>query len=302
MRVWALAAVVLLAPRVADAQRGAGTDGPPITQIPVSVRSAALGGSGAALTGHAGILFANPAALATIGALGLEFGYQRYAVGAAVSSGALAIRVGQFHWAVGVHLLDYGSEPVVVSGVETGRTIRPWEGVATSGVVYRFGVVALGASGKYVRQSIDDVVNDGYAADAGMAIAIFDIMALGASVQNVAGGDIGAGGELPRTTRIGFTLNYTDPQGALRLLTTIEGIWAVGRNSRGVIGVEGGVVVEGVGLEGRAALATGGDPGDASRLSLGGGIRLGSLTVDYAFQDLDLVGSATHRFGLRWTP
>lgn len=295
-------AALLLVASHAAAQSGPVTDGPPITRIPVSTRAAGLGGAGAALTGHAAILFVNPAALATIGRLGVEVGYQRHVFDASVASGALAVRLGQFHWAGGVHVLDYGSEPVVVQGAETGQTIHPWEGIASSGLVYRFGVVAVGAAGKYVRQDVDDVVNDGYAADAGVAIAVFDIMALGASMQNVAGGDIGAAGELPRTTRLGFTFNYVDPQGTLRLLTTVEGIWTAGRGGRGVLGAEGGIVVEGIGLEGRAALATRRVPSDVSRLSLGGGIRLGSLTFDYAFQDLEVGGMATHRFGLRWTP
>src|SRR2546430_10807806 len=59
---------------------------------------------------------------------------------------------------------------------------------------------------------------DAWAGDAGLAIAVFDLMALGVSVQNI-GGDFGpaAGGvHLPRRTRAGFTLNYVDPQGTLR--------------------------------------------------------------------------------------
>jgi len=47
--------------------------------------------------------------------------------------------------------------------------------------------------------------------DVGIAIAIFDIAALGVSMQNM-GGDLGAGARLPRRSRAGLTLNYTDPR------------------------------------------------------------------------------------------
>jgi len=73
-------------------------------------------------------------------------------------------------------------------------------------------------------------VSDAWAGDVGMAIAVFDIMAIGVSVQNL-GGDMGNGALLPRRTRAGLTLNYTDPQGTFRLLTTLEGMWTRNRSA-----------------------------------------------------------------------
>jgi len=39
-----------------------------------------------------------------------------------------------------------------------------------------------------------------------------------------------------------------------------------------------------------------------SGVTFGGGVELGRLHVDYAYQGHDVVGGATHRFGVRWTP
>lgn len=100
--------------------------------------------------------------------------------------------------------------------------------------------MALGVSAKYARQQVGNWYADAWAGDAGLAIAVFDIMALGASVQNL-GGDLGNDARLPRRTRAGFTMNYVDPQGSFRLLATLEGQWPSGGSGGGVFvgGVEG---------------------------------------------------------------
>jgi len=71
--------------------------------------------------------------------------------------------------------------------------------------------------------------------DVGLAVTIFDIMALGATLQNFAGtfvedhttGDPA----LPRTMRIGYTLAMVDPQGTMRLTMTAEWIRPPTRDS-----------------------------------------------------------------------
>ena len=55
-------------------------------------------------------------------------------------------------------------------------------------------------------------------------------------------------------------------------------------------------------MVGRVGYATRATVTDASRLTFGGGIVLGRLAMDYAFQAYDALGGGTHRVGLRWTP
>jgi len=285
------------------------TEGSILTLLPGSTRSAALGGAGAALVGNAAAIFANPAGIATIRHLSLEGSYEPYFAGSAVSTAAVALRVSRWTWGFGAQTLDYGSEPVIVPdpatggrrGMATGASFHPYEALAATSLVYRRGFAALGVTAKYDRQQIGAAVSDAWAGDIGMALAVFDIMAVGVSVQNL-GGDLGNGALLPRRTRAGLTLNYTDPQGTYRLLTTLEAQWTRDRSAVLIQGLEGGIVTSGVGLVGRLGYATRPAVTDASRVTLGAGVVLGRLAMDYAFQAYDVLGGGTHRVGLRWTP
>jgi len=306
---WAVGVAVVVLVFEPPNRLTAQTEGSVLTALPGSTRSAALGGAGAALVGDAGAMFANPAGIATIRHLSVEGSYEPYLAGSAISTAAIALRVSRFTWGFGAQALDYGSEPEIVPdpatggrrGMPTGASFHPYEALATTSLVYRRGFAALGVTAKYNRQQIGSQVSDAWAGDVGLAVAVFDIMAFGVSVQNL-GGDLGNGALLPRRTRAGLTLNYTDPQGTFRLLTTLEGQWT--RDHRAVLvqGVEGGVVTGGVGLVARLGYATRPAITDASRVTFGGGIVLSRLAMDYAFQAYDALGGATHRVGLRWTP
>jgi hypothetical protein len=285
------------------------SEGSVLAGLPGSTRAAGLGGAGAALVGDAGAIFSNPAGIATVRHIALEGSYERYLAGTALSSAALALRVGRFDWGVGAQALDYGEEPEVVpdpstggrTGIETGATFRAVDLLAVSSVVFRTGLIAVATSAKYARQTIGNYVADAWAGDAGLAIAVFDLMAFGLSVQNI-GGDLGNGARLPRRTRAGFTMNYADPQGTWRLLTTLEGQWPAGKAAAFVAGVEAGVVTHGIGLVGRAGYAGRSAPSDARPFTFGAGLELGRLHLDYALQRFDVVGGDAHRFGVRWRP
>ncbi len=306
---WAVAIAVAVLALEPPNRLTAQTEGSILTALPGSTRAAALGGAGAALVGDAGAMFANPAGIATIRHLSIEGSYEPYLAGSAVSSAALALRVSRFTWGFGAQALDYGSEAEIVPdpatggrrGMPTGASFHPYEALATTSLVYRRGLAAFGVTAKYDRQQIGSAVSDAWAGDVGVAVAVFDIMAFGVSVQNL-GGDLGNGALLPRRTRAGLTLNYTDPQGTFRLLTTLEGQWTRGQSAVLVQGVEGGIVTGGVGLVARLGYATRPAVTDASRVTFGGGIVLSRLAMDYAFQAYDVLGGGTHRVGLRWTP
>ena len=285
------------------------TEGSIVAALPGTTRSAGLGGAGAALVGDAGAVFANPAAIATIRHLSIEGSYEAYLGGAAVSVAALALRVGRVTWGFGAQALDYGTEPEIVpdpstggrQGMATGAAFHPYEALAVSSLVIRRGLMAFGVSAKYDRQQIGSAVSDAWAGDVGLAIAVFDIAAFGVSVQNM-GGDLGAAARLPRRTRAGFTMNYTDPQGAYRLLTTREGQWTQDRAAVLIQGIEGGLVRGGSGLMLRVGYATRAAVTDAWRFTFGGGVVLGRLQMDYAFQGYNALAGGTHRVGVRWTP
>jgi len=260
-----------------------------LNALPGSTRSAGLGGAGVALVGDAGALFANPAAIATVRRLAFEGSYEQYLGGTTFGAGAMALRVGRFDWGVGAQALGDAS----LSAADL---------LGVSSLVFRTGVIALGASAKYARQGLGgSATSDAWAGDAGLAIAVFDIMALGESVQNI-GGELGGGTHLPRRTRAGFTMNYVDPQGTYRLLTTVEGQWPDTGSEFIVVGLEAGVVTHGVGLVGRTGYVGHSVATTASPFTFGGTVELGRLHLDYAYRGFDAPAGDTHRLGLRWTP
>ncbi|HMG19291.1 MAG TPA: hypothetical protein VK573_11240, partial [Gemmatimonadales bacterium] len=111
------------------------TEGSVVAVLPGTTRSAGLGGAGAALVGDAGAIFANPAAIATIRHLSIEGSYEPYLAGTAVSTAAVALRVGRVTWGFGAQTLDYGTEPEIVPdpatggrrGMATGASFHPYE-------------------------------------------------------------------------------------------------------------------------------------------------------------------------------
>jgi hypothetical protein len=280
-----------------------------LAALTASTRGAALGGAGVALVGDAAALFANPAAIATVRRLALEVSYERYLAGTAYTAAALATRVGRFDWGVGAQALDYGLEPEIIPdsttggrrGIPTGGMFRSADIVAASSLVFRRGLLAVGGTAKYARQTVGSYAADAWAGDVGVTLAVFDIMAFGAAVRNI-GGDMGNGARLPRRAAVGLTLNYTDPQGTFRLLTTAEAQWGAG--TTWILGAEGGVVFggrAGAGLVGRLGFARRPDDVASSPISAGAGVVMGRVQLDYAYRGFAALG-ATHRFGVRWTP
>ena len=284
----ALGGPTLASPLVAQAPS------PVVTELPPSTRSAALAGAGVALVGDAGSVFINPSGLATIKVLSLEGAYSPMAGGADLWQGAGAFRLGQFNLGAGAAYFQMPDTSAYADNVT-------WVGAAD----YRFGMLSLGAAGRYV--SVTDrngQVNRSFTTDAGVTIAVFDIMALAVAVQSIGNEQLsGLGVDLPTSTHLGYTLNFVDPQGSTRLLATIEWVWTEGAANRFLVGVEGGGVLKGgVGIVGRVGYGPAPLAPDSQRWTFGGGLVLGRLGLDYAYQAQNAFGTAVHAFGLRLTP
>jgi hypothetical protein len=259
-----------------------------------------MNGAAGALVGNAGAVFSNPAGIATIRHIGLEGAYRTTPSGGTLVSGALAWRLRQFDLGLGVARYRFGGDPSAhpIPGIPIGADAR--ELVGAGSLVYRFGIVALAGSGKYVQRAVDDSRESAAAADAGLAIALFDIMAIGFSMQNIGGSWGGTGGvAMPQLTRAAMMWNYVDPLETFRLLSTVELQWPEGEEFRIVVGGEGGFVVHDVGLFARAAYGTESPGSVYSRMTCGGSLTIADLALDYAYQASDLNSEPAHRFGFR---
>ena len=223
-----------------------GTTGGVLLEIPATARSMALGGATAALIGEAGSVFGNPAGLAPIGRTALSVSFQRYLVDTWLASAAVAVRVSRFHLGLGLRILDFGGDSVIVPdpafggdrGIATGATIGAYHALGVGTLTYRRGFVSAGVSVKALRERLGiggEPTSDASAvgADVGVAAAFFDIAALGVVVQNIGGAvhSDSARAPLPHTTRVGFTFNIFDPQGTRRLMSTTEWVAPPGGES-----------------------------------------------------------------------
>ncbi|HEY2824230.1 MAG TPA: hypothetical protein VGI83_01670 [Gemmatimonadales bacterium] len=286
----------LLAPLLAAplaAQGGADGTGFDVLRYSGSVRGIGLNGAGAAIVGDAGALFSNPAGIATIHHIGLEAAYHQFPGSERLATGALAWRLGQFDLGGGLEYLD-------LSTGAAGPGAYQARGVGT--MVYRFGFLALGASATALRQRAAGIEQRGVSGDLGVAIPVFDIMALGFAVQNVAGNlDKTSSLTFPKISRLGFTMNYTDPEESFRLLSTIEAQWPEGRDARVIVGGELGLVISGVGVVGRAAYGSNALINGRSTVTVGVSVHFGQLEGDYAYDPGSLPGDNGHHLGVRLT-
>ena len=303
------------------AAQGIGTTAGILLELPATPRAMALGGAYAAVVGDEGSVFVNPAGLAPIRRLAFGVSRESAFFGSTLTTAAGAMRFGRLDLGLGLVYLDMGSDSVVVPdpafggdrGLATGALISAYHVLAVGSLAYRRGLLSVGTSVKYLREHIGDKgtalvapagdwTASGVAVDLGIAAALFDIAALGFVVQNI-GGDLrttgGAPTPLPRTSRLGFTLNFIDPEGTSRLMATTDWVSPPGGDSYWVLGLEGGVVSRGVGVVGRAGLTAGRAASDRQNVSYGGGLVFHSIRVDYAYQGYDVTGIASHRVGVR---
>lgn len=269
-----------------------GAPSPLILSLPVSVRAAGLGGGGAALSGDASATFLNPAGLATIRNIAIEGAAQRYPDGSLEGMAAGAFRLFQFDLGGGIHYLKFSDTSAVKDNLQ-------W----TASGVYRFGLIALGSSLKYV--SLEDSTSEtrrSATVDVGVGIHVFDIMTLAFAAQNIGSWRVNGGPlELPVTKRLGMKFNLLDPQGTARLLTVLDVIWTARADRRTIIGVEGGAVLGKVGLAARLGYGAQPEGSGQKEFSIGGGLVLSRFNIDYAWQRRTRLGNQVHRLGLRFT-
>lgn len=308
-------AALLAAPLAAQ---GSGTTAGALLELPATPRALAFQGAYASVVGDEGSVFVNPAGMAPIRHIALGMSYEQGLLGTRLSTVALAARAGRrLSVGFGLMYLDLGGDSVIVPdpafggdrGQATGALITAWNALAVGAVAYRSGMLSFGASVKALHEQIGSgpgsYATTAVAGDLGFAVAVFDLMSFGAVLQNL-GGDVrpgvGSPAPLPRTGRIGFTLNFIDPQGTARLTATTDWVKPPGDDSYWAFGFEGGVVADGFGILGRLGVSAGRADSDRKGYSLGAGLVVKALRVDYAWQPFGALRASVQRIGVRWLP
>ncbi len=265
-----------------------------------SVRSQSLGGAYVAPADDGGALFWNPAGLQRVDrqefsfAHGALFGEQTQDTAVYVRP---AWRFGEREtWAVGVSRLADAPLALTEEGADLG-TAHPSESVVSAAYARPLGFGSFGVSGKYIRQESFEAAGSAYAVDAGAQGSIGRRGKWGLSLANL-GTEMSVGSshtKLPLVVRSGVAVDFTVGSGgnllgtgqidvpaddALRLRAGVEFSQSAGQNVR---------------LSVRAGYASGVD----ARYTLGAGIDVQGVAVNYAFSPSDELGPV-NRVDLRW--
>ena len=302
------ACLTMIAAARLDAQAGASAA--IVLELPASARAMALGNAYAAIGGDEAALFYNPAGLATIERAAGGLSVQRHLASSTLASLAVAASAGPGTIALGLQVLDYGSEPEVVPdpayggerGITTGADVSAQDLAVSLGYAATVGRLRVGATGKFVRQRVADRSGGVAAFDVGIAGDLARGLTIGAALQHL-GPDLAVAGvaaPLPRQLRVAAMMPLPSA-GPVALSATAQltrpresdmlpsgGIEAAWRSSNGVRFVA------------RAGAAARPDESAASALTFGAGLAARHLALDYAWQGYETVGGAVHRLGVRW--
>jgi hypothetical protein len=280
--------------------------------LPSDARALALGDAWGAVADDENALFYNPAQLARVHAWSVGGSLQRYVVSTTLGAFAAAGALARGTVAIGVQVLDYGTEPVLVSadgaqtGDPTGASVSAQDFALTAGYGATFGAehrLRIGGAVKYAQQHVANYSGSAVAGDVGAAYSLPSGWELAGALQHF-GSELtlaAVTAPLPWTWRVGAASPVAN-FGRFALRTMAEVRKSSGGVTTGVLAAEGtwhpahGATV----LAARAGYSFRGTGDDRSPLTLGGGVTLGRFTVDYAYQGFDLLGGATHRFGVRY--
>jgi hypothetical protein len=281
-----------------------------VLELPASARALALGGAYVAAGADDAALFYNPSQLATVEGRAASMSVQPYIEGSTLGALSAAFQLGPGTVGVGVQVLSYGSADEYVCdettgcerGEPTGRTVSANDVAASVGYGMTWRTVRLGATAKYVRQSLADASGGVPALDVGAAIDVWRGATIGVSVQNL-GPDLetaGSSAPLPRFLRLGASLPWRGV-GPFDVLGTVE----VAQHREGDVLPLGGAEVtwtsaNGLAFSARVGALAHSENAATSRVSFGGGVRARHFALDYAYQSFDALALTTHRFGLRW--
>ncbi len=278
---------------------------PRVLQLPASTRAMALGDAYMMNARHADALFYHPALLNSASGFGLDI--QRWGT----KSSSTTVSAAQQWWGggigVGLQTLQYGAPGTGADAAPGGQdhlftlgATAVSERVATVGVARELFGIDVGFATKLVEQRVGTARDAGLLFDLGVATEVGPVTA-GLTYRN-AGEDLSPGG-LDIARPDGLTLGvgaYGQELGILDIGVT-GALTYVGDETIPSGGLEVGYWP----IRGRTFVARIGarrvPEGDAGLVSLGFAYWGDDITLEWAFQPVDVEGaSGTHRFGVRW--
>ena len=278
---------------------------PRVLELPASTRAMALGDAYMMNARHADALFYHPALLTGASGFGLDL--QRWG-----TSGSSTMLSAARQWldvgiGVGLQTLQYGASAEGFEAAPAGQdhlfslgASPVSERIATVGIARELFGIDIGVATKLVEERVGAARDSGLLFDFGIATDLGPLTA-GLTYRNVRS-DLSVGGRdtaRPDAVTLGIGA-YGEQLGILDIGIT-SAITYVGDE----IITSGGVEIGYWPIRGRTFVARIGarrvPEGSASPLSLGFAFWGDIIILEWAFQPIDVDGTAgTHRFGVRW--
>lgn len=195
---------------------GPGTTAANFLKIPVGARESALGGAFTAVGGVPGSVFYNPAGLAQLDTLALDYSYNNYYSGISQHSAAVARPAGGGAWGLGLNYLQVGAFDAYDAQDNRTGEVSAYGAAVSLGYGGGFGTglpflpsLRYGLAGKYITENLDGSGADGAALDAGLLLSTgLDGLVLGAAAENLAASQLdfyGSGARPARKFKAGLS-------------------------------------------------------------------------------------------------
>ncbi|MEM0961904.1 MAG: PorV/PorQ family protein [Bacteroidota bacterium] len=296
-----------------------------LVRLDVSARTAALAGPGALVSDDPAVAFANPAFLTPDASGGLSLGYTNLLDDVNAGSAVLARdlrRWGGVSLAGGVRFLSYGeferrsaADPSTDAEGTFGASEAAVTVAASTEVLpqFRAGVAVHG-----LFASIDDASSQALAADLGVSYTVpSEGLVLGASVHHI-GAVVSSLGEAADRLPLDIRLTVSKRLRYLPLTVSVAGVDLQRFEGPGTPGADSSLVsrtLDHLALGGELRLGStfavragyngrrgddfrSGDRLDLAGVSVGAGVKLRRIGVDYAFSNWGSFGGL-HQFGVR---
>lgn len=298
MRKILAASIVCLSLPLAAAQEnfGAGSQAAPWLKLSNNARSTAMGEAGVAVADDVNAASVNPAGLAQLKGQQVAFMHHAYVLDSAIEHVAYGLKPTEnLGLSLSLDYLNFGKIDKYKVDSVTNQLVADGSFTPTGmhvdlGAGYAFGKVAAGLNAKMVSQSFDGSGSSAFGADLGALWRQGETgLSLGLALQNF--GSQLDGANLPMSTRAGA---------AYRLAVSSSDKATLAADAS-VPSADAGATTFGAGLEYngqdlyavRAGYKMVGN-GGASGFTLGGGLKVSIVDLDYAFNAVGALGN-THQ-------
>jgi hypothetical protein len=273
----------------------AGTAGADFLKIPSFTRPAGMAGAVAAGAMGLEAMEYNPARLS--GVMGWELDAQHLAYFEGINIEQVSFGGGRPGLGAGLSVLSLSTPDIPMtdfSGAQTG-TFKQQDLALSGGLGLGWGGFSVGALGRGLQRNLAGFSYSGAEADLGAAWSSGGLR-LGAAAQHL--GSLGALSQVadpsPMTFRGGLAWVHNNPTG-LSFVGELDGVQSRDAAPQARLGVEAGLSY----FFARAGTQVSSAYDGRQPFTLGLGVRLASWELNYAFADIQGLGTG-HRFGLNW--